>query len=51
MFFQREPPHKRNQKTEIRRLKIGGGKLRRSPAGEVSTFSIDISTGSMMKRE
>ena len=49
-FSRGEPPHKRNQKTEIRRLKIGGGKLWRSPAGEVSFFSIDISTVSMMKR-
>ena len=46
-----EPPYERNQKTEIRRLKIGGGKLRWSPAGEAFTFSIDISTVSMMKRE
>jgi hypothetical protein len=32
-------------------LQIGGEKLRRGAAGEVSTFSNDFSTVSMMKRE
>ena len=32
-------------------LQIGGGKLRRGAAGEVSTSSNDISIDSMMKRE
>jgi len=44
------------QKTQKHRngdqeLQIGGGKLRRGAAGVVSTFSIDFSTVSMMKRE
>ena len=51
MFFQRRAATQEKPETEIRRLQIGGGKLRRSPAGEVSFFSINISTVSMMKRE
>ena len=50
-FFEGRAATWKKQETETRRLQIGGGKLRRSPAGEVSFFSINISTVSMMKRE
>ena len=50
-FFDGRAATRKKQETETTRLQIRGGKLRRSPAGEVSFFSIDISTVSMMKRE
>ena len=48
-----EEGRRRNTKHRNRdlELQIGGGKLRRSAAGEVSFFSNDFSTVSMMKRE
>ena len=51
MYFDERAATREKQETETRRLQIRGGELRRSPAGEVSFFSIDISTVSMMKRE
>ena len=51
MFFDGRAATEEKPETKIRRLKIGGRKLRRSPAGEVSFFFIDISTVSMIKRE
>ena len=51
MFFDGRAATQEKPETETRRLQIGGGKLRRSPAGEVCLFSLNNSTVSMMKRD
>ena len=50
-FFETSVATRQKQENRDLELQIGGGKLRRGAAGEVSFFSIDISTVSMIKRE